>query len=144
MAGFWIPWELGLSKKREVMIISRSLGVSRREAAAMCMEVWEWAQDQTLDGLIAGMCPIDVSDAVGIPGIGESMELAGWLRNGGGTGTPPTGLSSPTKGRSSATKLRAVTPWGVSNGHASPLIRQRSSSPGSSGYGQRSQQAVGR
>ena len=84
MAGFWIPWELGLSKKREVMIISRSLGVSRREAAAMCMEVWEWAQDQTLDGLIAGMCPIDVSEAVGIPGIGESMELAGWLRNGDG------------------------------------------------------------
>ena len=50
----------------------------------MCMEVWEWAQDQTLDGLIAGMCPIDVSEAVGIPGIGESMELAGWLRNGDG------------------------------------------------------------
>jgi hypothetical protein len=52
MAGFWIPWELGLSKKREVMIIARSIGVSRREAAAMCMEVWEWAQEQTLDGLI--------------------------------------------------------------------------------------------
>ena len=84
MAGFWIPWELGLSKKREVVIIARVLGVSRREAAAMCMEVWEWAQDQTLDGLIVGVSPIDLSEAVGIPGIGEAMEIAGWIRNGDG------------------------------------------------------------
>ena len=84
MAGFWIPWELGLSKKREVVIIARVLGVSRREAAAMCMEVWEWAQEQTLDGLIVGICPIDLSEAVGIPGIGEAMEIAGWIRNGDG------------------------------------------------------------
>ena len=84
MAGFWIPWEHGLSRKREVLLIAKSLRVSQREAAAMCMEVWEWAQQQSIDGLVCGFAPADVSMAVGIPGIGEAMEAAGWLRNGVG------------------------------------------------------------
>lgn len=79
MAGFWIPWELGLSKKREVMIIARSLNVSRREAAAMCMEVWEWAQSQSVDGVVPGFTAQDVSGATEIPGIGEAMLTAGWV-----------------------------------------------------------------
>ena len=84
MAGHWIPWECGLTRKREVVIISRALGVSRLEAAAMCMSVWEWAQDQSLDGLIVGMSPVEISDAVSLPGIGEAMQQAGWLIPGEG------------------------------------------------------------
>lgn len=81
MAGHWIPWEIGLERKREVLIIARLLGVTRREAAAMCMEVWAWAADQSVDGLIRGFTPEDVSDAVGIQGIGEAMAdpSCGWL-----------------------------------------------------------------
>jgi len=79
MAGFWIPWEFGLSKKREVMIIARVLGVSRREAAAMCMEVWEWAQAQSVDGVVPGFTAGDVSGATEIPGMGEAMLGAGWI-----------------------------------------------------------------
>ena len=84
MAGYWIPWEVGLTQKREIIMIARKMGVSRREAAAMCMEVWEWASDQSTDGLIVGVCAPDVSGAVGVPGIGEAMEAAGWLVNGDG------------------------------------------------------------
>jgi len=84
MAGYWIPWEVGLTRKREVMMIARKLGVSRREAAAMCMEVWEWASEQSVDGLIVGVESDDVSDAVGIPGIGQAMRDAGWILNGKG------------------------------------------------------------
>ena len=84
MAGHWIPWEFGLPRKREVVIIARTLGVSRREAAVMCMEVWEWASEQSIDGLIIGVTAADVSDTVGIPGIGEAMEGAGWIINGDG------------------------------------------------------------
>lgn len=73
MAGHWIPWEFGLEKKREVIVIARKLGVSRREAAAMCMEVWVWASDQSIDGLIQGIDAACVSDAVGIEGIGQAM-----------------------------------------------------------------------
>ena len=84
MAGMWIPWEIGLTRKREVMMIARTMGVSRREAAAACMEVWEWASDQSVDGLIVGMEKDDVSEAVGIPGIAEAMDAVGWLVNGNG------------------------------------------------------------
>lgn len=78
-AGFWIPWEIGLSKKREVLLIARQLGVSQREAAAMCMEVWEWAEGQSVDGLIHGLAPTDIDTATGIQGIGTAMQNAGWL-----------------------------------------------------------------
>ena len=73
MAGHWIPWEFGLEKKREVIVIARKLGVSRREAAVMCMEVWVWASDQSVDGLIQGIDAACISEAVGIPRIGEAM-----------------------------------------------------------------------
>jgi len=79
MAGFWIPWECGLTKKREILLISGRLGVSAREAAAMCMEVWEWAQEQSVDGVVAGLTAEDISRATGIMGLGEAMFNAGWV-----------------------------------------------------------------
>jgi len=84
MAGHWIPWECGLTRKREVMMIAKALKLTRREAAAACMEVWEWASEQSLDGLIAGCGLHDVSEAVGVPGLGEAMRQVGWLVNGDG------------------------------------------------------------
>ncbi len=78
-AGFWIPWECGLTKKREVLLVARELGVSSREAAACCMEVWEWAQAQSVDGVVAGLTCEDISRATGIAGMGEAMLTAGWL-----------------------------------------------------------------
>jgi hypothetical protein len=80
----WIAWSRGLIRKAEVLLISRALECSQREAAAMCMEVWEWAEDQTDNGVIEKLCSEDVSRAVGIPGVGEAMEAAGWLHNGNG------------------------------------------------------------
>jgi len=82
MAGFWIPWEVGLAKKREVLMIAKTLGISRREAAAGCMEVWEWANEQSIDGIVFGVTVEDISDAVGIPGLGEAMQSAGWIFSG--------------------------------------------------------------
>ena len=78
-AGFWIPWECGLTKKREILLIARQLGVSPREAAACCMEVWEWAQAQSVDGVVAGLTAADVSTGSGIAGVGEAMRDAGWI-----------------------------------------------------------------
>jgi hypothetical protein len=78
-AGFWIPWECGLTKKREILLIARQQGVSPREAAACCMEVWEWAQSQSVDGVVPDLFPEDISRATDIAGIGEAMLKAGWL-----------------------------------------------------------------
>ena len=79
MAGHWIEWEKGLVRKPEVMLIARALGSTPEHAAACCMEVWEWAEDVTDNGIIPGLTVNDVSMATRIDGIGEAMLDAGWL-----------------------------------------------------------------
>lgn len=79
MAGDWIPWNHGLSRKREIMLIARELRVDRRKAAALCMEVWEWADVETVDGFMRGMTFADVDAAVGVRGMATAMGNAGWL-----------------------------------------------------------------
>ena len=76
--GFWIEWEKGLPGKPEIGRIARELGVTRLHAAAACMEVWSWAEEQTEDGRIDATLA-DVSEAVRLPGIAEAMAVAGWL-----------------------------------------------------------------
>jgi DNA replication protein DnaT len=79
MAGHWIPWEIGLQQKSEVARMARGCGVHPHEMAARCMIVWAWAQDQTVNGLIEGMTPEDLSCTIGLPGMGEAMVSVGWL-----------------------------------------------------------------
>lgn len=77
-AGMWIEWEKGLPGKPEIGRIARMLGVTRLHAAAACMEVWSWAEEQTETGIIS-ISPEEISDAVRIPKIGEAMLAAEWL-----------------------------------------------------------------
>ncbi len=77
----WIKWTKGLTRKREVLLIAQRLGVPPTLAAALCMLVWEWADDNTADGCLRGFAPAMISAAVGAPGIAEAMADAdvGWL-----------------------------------------------------------------
>lgn len=75
----WIAWQKGLAAKPEVVAIAGRLGVTRREAAAMCCEVWEWADSNTADGFVEGMTAAHLSDVVNLRGIGEAMAAFGWL-----------------------------------------------------------------
>ncbi len=43
------------------------------------MEVWEWAQAQSVDGVVPGLTAEDISRATGIAGVGEAMLRAGWV-----------------------------------------------------------------
>ena len=79
MAGHWIPWEIGLHQKSEVVRMAKACDVHPHEMAARCMIVWAWAQDQTVDGIITGLTAADISGTVGIPGIGEALAAVGWL-----------------------------------------------------------------
>ena len=79
MAGDWIKWEKGLVRKAEVIRIARTLKSTPQHAAACCMQVWEWAEDVTENGIIPGVTAVDVSFAAGVTGIGEAMVGAGWL-----------------------------------------------------------------
>lgn len=79
MAGMWIPWEVGLCKKSEILQIAKICNVHPHMIAARCMMVWEWAQDQTVDGIIRNLTPADVSFAVGVDGLGEAMAQVEWI-----------------------------------------------------------------
>lgn len=50
MAGDWIPWQKGLTKRREVLAVARKARRSSRECAAILMEFWEWADSETSTG----------------------------------------------------------------------------------------------
>jgi hypothetical protein len=106
MAGHWIPWEIGLHQKAEVARMAKACDVHPHEMAARCMIVWAWAQDQTVDGVITGMSPGDLSMTVGLPGIGEAMESVGWVFDIG------DGISFPNwerfNGRPSKARMQAA------------------------------------
>lgn len=96
MAGDWIKWVKGLTRKPEVFAIAAALGLGRREVASALMEVWEWADDCVTklsrserdagaaadDGVVTVKADARaVVDAlVGVPGFAAAMESVGWLR----------------------------------------------------------------
>lgn len=98
MAGDFIKWQKGLTRKPEVFQIAARLGISRREVAAALMEVWEWADDnvtllsQTDVTDVTPMSPEDsgfvalphdalsvINSIVGLQNFAESMTAVGWL-----------------------------------------------------------------
>lgn len=79
MAGDWIAWTKGLTRKREVLLIARELKIDRLKAAALCMEAWEWADAETVDGHLPGSVPNDLDIAIGVEGMAAAMHNVGWL-----------------------------------------------------------------
>src|SRR4029453_6789957 len=81
MADDWIKWVKGLTRKREVVALAGKLKLSRRETAAVLMELWEWADENTLDGYILGVTKRFIDELVGVPGLADALagEDIGWL-----------------------------------------------------------------
>ncbi len=82
MAGDWIKWVKGLSRRREVIVLARKLNMSRREAATACMEIWEWADNETHDGHVRGATRDDIDLMLGLTGFAAALEApeVGWLK----------------------------------------------------------------
>lgn len=94
MAGDWIKWQKGLTRKPEVIQIAARLGLSRHAAAGLLMEVWEWTDDhveidETLSGsdtdtrpgsVRLGDSPTLLFDATfGVSGLADAMTAVGWM-----------------------------------------------------------------
>lgn len=82
MAGDWIKWVKGLTKRREVAAAAHKLGVSRRELASACMELWEWADENTTDGHVRGMTAAQLDELVQLNGFVTALSEPeiGWIR----------------------------------------------------------------
>jgi hypothetical protein len=108
MAGDWVPWCKGLSKKPEVLAIAKATGHHRRWVAATLMEFWEWADAETETGDLPGVSVADLQDFVS--GTDErfwlAVSAAGWLIPG------PDGLTIPNfgywMGKAAKKRLRAA------------------------------------
>jgi len=79
MAGDWIKWTKGLTRKREVVAIASRLEISRREVASTLMEVWEWADDNTVDCHVPSVTKAFLDELTGVTGIADAMENERWL-----------------------------------------------------------------
>lgn len=81
MAADWIKWVKGLSRRREVLAMARTLKKDRRVIACACMELWEWADENTVDGVVVGVTEKDIDEQVGIRGFAKSLlsTEVGWL-----------------------------------------------------------------
>ena len=81
MTGEWIKWTKGLPHKREVVALAKKLRIDRRIVACMLMEVWEWADDNTADGHVAGVTETFLDELVGVTDFGAAMAdpIVGWL-----------------------------------------------------------------
>ena len=81
MAGEWIKWTKGLTRKPEVVWMSEILEIPRQEVAGRLMEVWEWADDVTEDGDVPSVTKTFADEVSGITGFAEAMQKVGWLRD---------------------------------------------------------------
>lgn len=80
MAGDWIKWLKGLGFRSEVLTVARKLNVHRGVVTLACMEMWEWADTETIDGHIRGATAELIDAKVCLPGFSAALESVGWLR----------------------------------------------------------------
>lgn len=75
----WIKWTKGLSLKREVVAMATALKIDRRMVAALCMELWEWADENTVDGNVPGVTVSIVDEITRVDGFAQAMSDERWL-----------------------------------------------------------------
>ena len=81
MAGDWIKWTKGLTRKPEVISIAARLGRSRQETAAILMEIWEWADEISSDGNVPSVTCVTLDALTNTPGISNAMIEVKWLED---------------------------------------------------------------
>lgn len=87
MAGDWIPIDVTLPRKPEVLKIASLTGLSRRAVVGALIEIWGWAQAETVDGHVDA----DVDAVVGAleaherpeSSVIRAMVKVGWLEDHG-------------------------------------------------------------
>lgn len=111
----WIKIEANLPTKPELLKLSLRLGVSRREAMAMCIEFWIWADHHADgDGVMHGADDDAIDALVSRPGFAEAMRAVGWLlEHGDGAAIPNWSKHNArsTKTRLAAAKRQADRRW---------------------------------
>lgn len=86
----WIAACKNLPKKREVLAVARATGKSAKDVASILLfDLWAWADDETIDGLIPGVSVAQLTELGQDSHFWESVAKVGWLKD------TPQGLFIP-------------------------------------------------
>ena len=83
----YIPWIIGLTRRREVLQMAEITGHDRRFLAACCMEMWEWLDvegvtDEALHRNVTGVTLTALRMIVDVAGFVDAMIAVGWIKQG--------------------------------------------------------------
>jgi hypothetical protein len=91
MAGDWIQVDQNLTKKREVVTLSRLTSRSRHEVSGLLMDLWGWVSNESCDGHVAHVTVDDLPALAGADRqFWEAVAEVGWIEF-----HHPDGLSIP-------------------------------------------------
>lgn len=74
-----LTWPVGLTKRREVIVLADRTGVTPREAAAAWMEFLEWVSDQQTAGVLKGVRLETIDRLTGLSGFAACLADDLWL-----------------------------------------------------------------
>lgn len=77
----WMPVRLDIGEDPRVRRAARSLSISRYQVVGMCIALWGWAQQHTVDGSLPHTTDQDIDDLVDHDGFAKALRLIGWLEN---------------------------------------------------------------
>lgn len=83
MAGDWIPIDITLPRKAKVLKIAKLTGLSRRTVVGTLVEIWSWAQSESVDGRVDARVDAVVDALVDSEGVLRAMISVGWLEDHG-------------------------------------------------------------
>lgn len=103
MAGDWIPMQVDLNTRREVLLLCKATGWSQYEVIGRLWHFWSWVSRESADGQLRGVDTVVLSTVLGVPEkFLTGLVAVGWLV------VASDGLIVPNYGRwfSGAAKIR--------------------------------------
>ena len=79
MISHWIKMRKDLMGDTAVLLLSSTLGLSRREVVGLLHEFWSWADSNLADGTLRGLTAEHLDRLVAVPGFSDAMLRVGWL-----------------------------------------------------------------
>lgn len=79
MAGDWIKFEKATLDKPEVFEMAGILGIDPDAVVGKLLRVWDWFDDQSLDGCAPVTLAAQLNRNTGVTGFVEAMQQVGWI-----------------------------------------------------------------
>jgi hypothetical protein len=80
MAGDWIPVQVGIVRRREVLAIAHRMGMSAHEVVGFLVDFWGWVSEESRDGNVFGTVMSSIIAATGgTEAFWNAVIDVGWL-----------------------------------------------------------------